>query len=332
MKILAPHAPSSAMRGVFSTLCRVPEDVRRLALERVKVVLLEPRAVNGFACKTDGGWIVALVSRDGMDDTFAHELGHVVSEHYGEGVELERAAADLAAGWGFAGHSADADSCAASFSPGTRAPAIRAVVGGDAVTMECRTCGSECGVLAPTVPDLAADLGVECPRCGTFDAVSLAGLAPCGACGGRAAVEWAAGATPEKPVATWTCACGASATREVNMRPAARSQDYAAFAIGDAVRALAAVAEFGRGDALSVDARAMWLAGAGASLGWARMRAAAAVQHMDELDQRRPAVDRAMSEMAGAGEALARRDVAGAVAAVELAAATLRSALAENSG
>lgn len=204
-------------------LCRVPEPVRRFALEHVLFVSVGgapgpgiPYTVVGLAVPRsrfdEVQWVVPLLDREGVGVTAAHELAHAYLGHARGTAEAEREAAELVRSWGFNGTSSDPDGCAARHDVAAeRVALMRAGLVGDELQVTC-TCGAGCRVLAPVVVGLPAEVGVECPRCGWVALMDVGQLHACMTCGGTAGVTWAADATPELPVATHACSCGEVAT------------------------------------------------------------------------------------------------------------------------
>lgn len=317
-----PDGPSS-LRAIFETLVRVPESVRAYAQQHVGTLVVGGSS-RGWTLRRaafDGvEHLVVLHARDGIADTFAHELAHVMCAHAddagGPCGEHEREAAALAASWGFAGPSADPDSAERALSDGVARetpPSIVSTVTADSIRLECSACGRAAHLLCPTVPGLSAVILAECPAsCPGVAVIELAEV-PC-PCGARATVTWAAGATPEHPVVLCTCTCGASVIRTVvsaaepQQRPPSDivipqpDEPAEHFYLRQAIFAL--TAKNGEPEP-----------GAGA-LRWARDRLSLALREMTQDDPRRVELEAAVA-------VIARGDVGAAADAVARAARAL---------
>jgi hypothetical protein len=219
MKLLIENA--AARRAALQALCRLPEDVRRFAMEsvvfasvgRVRVGLaITPELLKGAE------WVVLLAERDGIADTLAHEVGHAVSAHDRPSEQAEREAAGLARAWGFA---ADPDGCAATFAESRQPVTLSVVVAGAGLTVKCGECGAACRLLAPAVPGIHAEAGVQCETCDWLKIFALDDLLGCPKCEGRVVALWTQDATPAEARATWTCACGESLTLRLQCEPVA---------------------------------------------------------------------------------------------------------------
>lgn len=203
----------ASFREVSLALCRMPEDVRRFALEQVVFAGVGAASAGlamGPALLKDAKWVVPLAERSGIASTAAHEVAHALLAHGVASAEHEREAAALAGAWGFDGPSADPDGCARRFEADPqRKLTVHASIAAGMLALECK-CGARCEVIAPTVPGLAADAGALCHACGWAGVVKLSELLACPTCKSPATATWADGATPDAPHAIWACTCGDS--------------------------------------------------------------------------------------------------------------------------
>jgi hypothetical protein len=327
----------ASLKEVVMALCAMPEDARRFAIERVTFagvgvsaagLAIGPTALGGSS------WVVPLWERPGVGGTAAHEVAHALLGHEGRPcrAEDEREAATLAARWGFTGSSADAEGCAARFETALEQGRawMRARVDEGVVSVECR-CGTPCRLYAPAVPGFSAEVGIECAACGWFSVEDLTRLVPCSACGTRATVTWADGATPAVPLARWACTCGETATLRLRVEPPDESpnemdESEERWAMRQAARSLLRLEGALRrltAPVVSAEARergrvSVWLA---------RRRILLAARLL-EGDPSGAVLKGLASQVAAAGAGLARDDLAGAADTLVAVAGTLTVLLA----
>ena len=317
-------------RAVFEVLCRVPEPVRAFALDRCAFASVG-RGAAGMAISpvASGGttWTIVLADRDGVTGTAAHELAHAFLGHDQASVEAEIAAAELAASWGIVGDSADASGCAERFKAwAAQVMDLRARVDDGRVMVECK-CGAQGTILAPVVVGRSAECAISCPACEWVLVIELADLVKCAACGGRAIVTWAKGATPDAPTALWICPCGVNVTRRLLpnvVRPGPMPETE--WRMRRAARACMTAEECLRrlGSLEALDPLA--LEGCRSGIGWARMLTVEAAEH---LDARRALLDHVALDLTSAAQAFGRREMLSAADLVANAGHTLNAALAE---
>ncbi len=331
-------------RAILEALTRVPEDVRRIALEQVSFVSTG-RFSAGMALPppvAEGGWLVIVSERgDAAVNTVGHELAHVVCGHTQGTVEAEHEATGLAALWGFSGDSVNGDVAARRFHESRPpVPRMRALIGDSVVRIEC-PCGTTCRVLAPTVGGMAAEVGVVCPACEWCEIVELRELVRCPACRERAAVTWTPDATPDFPVATWTCECGATTTLQLQRELAAEADPPPGpcvpdevWPIAQAARRLLGVEESVRRMEAAVQAGEVpdALESCRSTLVWVRGLLSRAVRSLDPTDPRRLFLNDADGELANAGAELVQRNLAASADAVAHAASTLDAMLTPTGG
>lgn len=328
--------PASRL-AVLRAMCRMPEHARRVAVESTIVGV--GAASNGMSFppgEVNGASLVVVAERDGVLDTFAHEVAHCYLGHSRGGEQAEREAAALAREWGFRNDAADPEVAASLVQEFiTSAPEMRAVTGQDsAVRIECR-CGSVCRVYAPTVIGMVAEIGIECPTCRWVVVEPLRELVRCPDCGARASVVWAPEATPTSPVARLVCSCGTSLSLRIHQcepddvepGPPREPEDEAAREARQVARRLASITEKLRGLAPAVLAWVPRWAGdmepygvelesVRSALVWTRELLLKGVRSLDADDPRGEVVTDVDAVLAWAAESVVRRNLAAAVEAL----------------
>lgn len=326
-------------RAIFEALIRLPEPVRRFALEQTATIGVG-RAAAGIAFPPDAlgppRATIVLAERDGARETFAHEVAHAFLGHTQAGAEVEREAAAQARSWGFDGLSADPEACVARFKRDEDArPAFRIRATAETVEATCH-CGAACDPLAPTVPGLPASVAVACPACGWVEVVDLAMfVGSCPACVIRAVVTWAEDAMPQAPVVTVSCgSCGQCRRLRAPAIPVTISSRRAdpEWGLARATRSLREVAKGlptinVRGEFGAPDAAPVALESCRAALAWARGLLLREFKAMPRNDARLVPVSFVIAELGFAIAALGRREVRAAAVHLSSALPALDAAL-----